>query len=93
MNCKIHREVTAELDLEYEERLLLRKAASADYVEAPFEEFKDEYSPEDLNGLSKMLKDSNRIGVFNGDEAIAAGNIAQELRKLAHEMTYPTRFC
>jgi thiamine pyrophosphate-dependent acetolactate synthase large subunit-like protein len=89
---QINREITVELNLEHGERLLLRKAGSADYVEAPFKNFKKEYTPEDLDSLSKMLKDANRIGVFTGDERTAAGKIATELRELSQELNYPTRF-
>lgn len=89
----VSREISVELRLEHEERLLLRKAASADYIEAPFRDFKSEYSPEDLTALSKMLKDANRIGVFeSGDERSIAGKIAIELGELANELNYPTRF-
>lgn len=86
MNYQINREITVELNLEYEERLLLRKAASADYIEAPMKDFKREYSPENLAALGKMLRNANRIGVFEGAEREAAGNIAQELVELSREL-------
>lgn len=89
---QVNREITVELNLERGERLLLRDAASADYVEAPFEDFKQEYSPEDLMALGKMLKEANRIGALNGDWGKAAGSFATELQELGNELRYPTRF-
>lgn len=83
---QINREITAELIFEYEERLLLRKAGSADYVEAPFKRFKKNYTPENIRALSKMLKTANRIGVFTGAERRVAGDLAIEMQKLADEL-------
>ena len=89
---KVNREITVELSFEHGERLLLRKAASADYIEAPFEDFKDEYSIEDLMALSRMLGEANRIGVFTGDQRSAAGLLKTQLFDLADELQSPTRF-